>query len=243
MQHEHKDEPGPWAPSPSLLPASSSTSSSDSSSSAAPSPTVPVLGGATTDRYVWTQTREEIELTVPLALGTRAKAVTVDFGRTSLRVAAPPRESSGGCGASGDTVDTGDTGAAGAAGAVPAVPRPPLLDGELPAAVNVDDCTWSLCDDMLQVTLSKREAGFWGSAFVGDPEVLVRLIGVGPGGQITTVQPASAPQQPQPRQITDPAEIARLQEEHPDLDIGSSGRVGVQAANKKSFKGSSSFAW
>ena len=234
MHHEHKDEPGPWAPSPSSLPSASS--------SAAPSPTVPVLGGATTDRYVWTQTREEIELTVPLALGTRAKAVTVDFGRTSLRVAAPPRESSGGCEASGDTGATaGADTTSGAATA--AVSRTPLLDGELPAAVNVDDCTWSLCDDMLQVTLSKREAGFWGSAFVGDPEVLVRLIGVGPGGQITTVQPASAPQQPQPRQITDPAEIARLQEEHPDLDIGSSGRVGVQAANKKSFKGSSSFAW
>ena len=197
---------------------------------AGPAPlAAPEDGGGKGDGYIWTQDKEELVVHIPVPAGTSGKQVQCAMARDSLRV-----------GLKGGGGGGGGGGGAGPAGA----PAPHLLlDAKLPDLVDTSESLWSLCDDTIQITLCKRKAGYWECAVVGGPRIDTSQIDGSNKATPAGGAAAGNASGQQPIQITDPAMIAKLQKEHPELDLGSSGRIGVQAATKETFEGKSSFSW
>ena len=90
------------------------------------------------DGYTWTQTREELEIAVPVPAGTRARDVKVTFGVKRCKVALKGLKDGA-----------------------------PVVDGALSAKVRPDECTWTLQDAadgdgrVLAVTLDKLSPRVW----------------------------------------------------------------------------------
>jgi hypothetical protein len=97
--------------------------------------------GGSTDRYVWTQTLQEVEVRVPLPQGTKAKHLSVDIKRRSFNVEFK--------------ADGGEA----------------LMSGSLHADVKPEDCVWTLDDGpKLVVNLQKANGmEWWPSVLEGDP--------------------------------------------------------------------------
>lgn len=72
--------------------------------------------------YSWTQQEDAVEITIPVAKGTKAKAVKVGFGTAKLTVVVAGEE---------------------------------IIAGKLAGPVDVDECTWTVADNVLEITLAK----------------------------------------------------------------------------------------
>eukprot|EP01108_Squamamoeba_japonica_P003239 TRINITY_DN2658_c0_g1_i1.p1 TRINITY_DN2658_c0_g1~~TRINITY_DN2658_c0_g1_i1.p1 ORF type:complete len:228 (+),score=84.97 TRINITY_DN2658_c0_g1_i1:40-723(+) len=93
--------------------------------------------GGTGPGYVWTQVLAEVEVRVPILMGTRARALDVQLGPTRLRVAYRN------------------------------APNEPLIDGPLFATVRSDDSVWTIEDSsVLVLTLSKQNQMEWWTSVV-----------------------------------------------------------------------------
>jgi len=113
----------------------------------------PVGNGGTTDRYVWTQTLEEVELSLEIDGNLRGKHLTIDIKKQHLLVAVKGKEAE------------------------------PLIDGELHEAVDVEESTWSMTKESgketktLTIVLTKRKGmTWWKRVIVGDPEINTQKI-------------------------------------------------------------------
>ena len=108
----------------------------------------PVGNGGTTDRYVWTQTLDEVEVMVDVDANLRGKQLRIDIRRGHLRVAVKGKESE------------------------------PLIDGALHEAVDVEESTWTMTKEggketkTLTIILSKvKGMSWWKRVIVGDAEI------------------------------------------------------------------------
>lgn len=84
--------------------------------------------GGEGEGYVWSQTKDDVEISVPLPDGVRGKQCKVTFGPRRLHVAVPGLDA-------------------------------PMAFDPLYAKVRADDCTWTVSDGMLVVTMEKMRAG------------------------------------------------------------------------------------
>ena len=110
--------------------------------------------GLKEDNYEWTQTPEEVTITMKLPdASLHAKDLIVDMRPTHLKVC------------------------------LKSDPSKPLLEGDLSKSISVDDSTWTKDGDELEITLAKGESSkgdeegkWWASAIKGHKEVDVKAI-------------------------------------------------------------------
>ena len=110
--------------------------------------------GLKEDKYSWTQTPEDVTVTIDLGdKSVHGRDIEVVFKPKHLRVALRSK------------------------------PDEPFVDGELTKTISVDDSTWTLSDGVIEVTLAKgvdscgdEEGKWWPSAIVGHKEVDVKAI-------------------------------------------------------------------
>jgi len=110
----------------------------------APGTMRPNIGnGGETEKYVWTQTLDDLEVRVAVPPGTKSKQIKCVFTKTTFLF----------------SID-------GAADA-------PLIQGEFHAAVAPDDCYWTLEDNTyVSVFLQKlKGTEWWPRVLVGDPRI------------------------------------------------------------------------
>lgn len=104
---------------------------------------LPVGNGGATDSYTWTQSLEDVTIQLSVPEGTKSKDLDCRITTTHIRVGWK-----------------NDLSAA------------PLLDGDLPEKIRVDESIWSLEGNrMLQLSLEKIRPTWWASVFTGDPEI------------------------------------------------------------------------
>ena len=41
-----------------------------------------------------------------------------------------------------------------------------VLDGKLSGSIDVDECTWTVADDVLEITLTRHDSASWGALFL-----------------------------------------------------------------------------
>jgi len=103
--------------------------------------------GGKTDKYSWTQSKEEVIITVPVPAGTRGKDVECTIHARSLKLNLKG--------------------------------QPTIINGQLHRNISVDDSTWTLDNNTVEITMLKgAHTGlpWWSCAIVGDPEVDVQKI-------------------------------------------------------------------
>ncbi|XP_030385459.1 nuclear migration protein nudC [Scaptodrosophila lebanonensis] len=104
--------------------------------------------GCTLDKYIWTQTLQEVELKIPfnVTFALRARDMVVSIGKKSLKVGLKGQE--------------------------------PIIDGELCAEVKQDESVWVLQDSKtLLITLEKvNKMNWWSRLVTSDPEISTRKI-------------------------------------------------------------------
>ncbi|KAH8302993.1 hypothetical protein KR044_012896 [Drosophila immigrans] len=104
--------------------------------------------GCTLDKYMWTQTLQEVELKIPfnVTFALRARDIVVSIGKKSLKV-----------GLKGQA---------------------PIIDGELCAEVKQDESVWVLQDSKtVLITLEKiGKMNWWNRLVTSDPEISTRKI-------------------------------------------------------------------
>ena len=108
----------------------------------------PLGNGGKTDKYVWTQTLSEVEVSMDIDANLRGKHLKIVIKKNKLFVAIKGKESE------------------------------PIIDGKLHDDVNVDDSTWTLDQTYgkdtktLTVILSKMKGmNWWNRVIVGDPTI------------------------------------------------------------------------
>ena len=111
------------------------------------SPPPPGNGGKT-DKYVWTQTLSEVELTLEIDANLRGKNLKIVIKKRHLLVAIKGKESE------------------------------PIIDGKLSADVDTEESTWTLDKDYkkstktLTITLTKiKGMSWWDCVIIGDPKI------------------------------------------------------------------------
>ncbi|XP_060659591.1 nuclear migration protein nudC [Drosophila nasuta] len=104
--------------------------------------------GCTLDKYMWTQTLQEVELKIPfnVTFALRARDIVVNIGKKSLKVGLKGQE--------------------------------PIIDGELCAEVKQDESVWVLQDSKtVLITLEKiGKMNWWNRLVTTDPEISTRKI-------------------------------------------------------------------
>jgi len=107
---------------------------------------VPVNNGAVHDKYRWTQSLQDLQVTVPVPAGTKAKHLVIDIKKKTLLIKVAGQE--------------------------------PVLDGNLFAAVKMEDCFWSVEDDaasggrIVSIALQKvNQMEWWKNVIEGEPEI------------------------------------------------------------------------
>jgi hypothetical protein len=103
--------------------------------------------------YEWTQTPDDVTVTVRVPGGLRAKDIEVVFRPQHLRVA------------------------------VKSNPAAPIVDGDLTRTIDVEESTWTKSDDVVEITLAKgaeskgdEEANWWAAVIRGHREVDIKAI-------------------------------------------------------------------
>lgn len=111
------------------------------------SPPPPGNGGKT-DKYVWTQTLSEVEVTLEIDANLRGKNLKIDIKKRHLFVAIKGKESE------------------------------PIINGKLSADVDTEESTWTLDKDYkkstktLTITLTKLKGmAWWDCVIIGDPKI------------------------------------------------------------------------
>ncbi|XP_064539926.1 nuclear migration protein nudC [Drosophila montana] len=104
--------------------------------------------GCTLDKYMWTQTLQEVELKIPfnVAFALRARDIVVSIGKKSLKVGLKGQE--------------------------------PIIDGELCGEVKQEESVWVLQDSKtVLITLEKiNRMNWWSRLVTTDPEISTRKI-------------------------------------------------------------------
>ncbi|XP_034481133.1 nuclear migration protein nudC [Drosophila innubila] len=104
--------------------------------------------GCTLDKYMWTQTLQELELKIPfnVTFALRARDIVVSIGKKSLKVGLKGQE--------------------------------PIIDGELCGEVKQDESVWVLQDSKtVLITLEKiNKMNWWSRLVTTDPEISTRKI-------------------------------------------------------------------
>ncbi|KAH8415512.1 hypothetical protein KR222_001533 [Zaprionus bogoriensis] len=104
--------------------------------------------GCTLDKYMWTQTLQEVELKIPfnVSFALRARDIVVSIGKKSLKVGLKGQE--------------------------------PIIDGELCGEVKQEDSVWVLQDSKtVLITLEKiNRMNWWNRLVTSDPEISTRKI-------------------------------------------------------------------
>ncbi|KAH8372397.1 hypothetical protein KR093_011349 [Drosophila rubida] len=104
--------------------------------------------GCTLDKYMWTQTLQEVELKIPfnVTFALRARDIVVNIGKKSLKVGLKGQE--------------------------------PIIDSELCAEVKQDESVWVLQDSKtVLITLEKiGKMNWWNRLVTTDPEISTRKI-------------------------------------------------------------------
>ena len=157
--------------SSSSTPSKSTTTPAEESSSSKPAPAAPKEetsnnntakkksssanekppvgnGGTVDDKYVWTQTLQEVVVTIPLPDNTRGKDLTVTMARTSLKVG------------------------------LKATPDKFIVNDKLTKPIILDDSFWTVEDgNRLVLTLQKsNQMEWWDSVVANDPKIDVKKI-------------------------------------------------------------------
>lgn len=108
----------------------------------------PIGNGGSTDTYRWTQSLDEVELTMDVDAKLRGRNLSIAMTTSHLKVAVKGKESA------------------------------PLLDGALHEAINVDESTWTLTSDgkanvkTLTITMTKvKGMCWWKRVIIGDAEI------------------------------------------------------------------------
>jgi len=110
--------------------------------------------GTTEDKYSWTQTPEEVTVTINLPdKSLHGRDIEVVMKMQHLRVALKSK------------------------------PDEPFVDGKLSKAIDVDDSTWTLVDGVVEVTLAKgpdscgdEEGKWWSCVIEGHKEIDTKAI-------------------------------------------------------------------
>ena len=105
-------------------------------------------GGTVPDKYVWTQTLEEVSVSIPVPEHTRGRDLTVTISRNHLKVG------------------------------LRAQPKTWIVNDDLSKTVKVDDSFWTVEDgNRLVVNLQKvNQMEWWDSVCAGDPKIDVKKI-------------------------------------------------------------------
>jgi len=105
-------------------------------------------GGTVDGKYVWTQTLQELSVTIPLPDNTRGRDLNVIMNKTKLKVGLKGKSSS------------------------------PIIDDSLTHTIIVDDSFWTVEDgNKLILTLQKyNQSEWWDSVCAGDPKIDIRKI-------------------------------------------------------------------
>lgn len=104
---------------------------------------VPVGNGGATDSYTWTQSLEDVTIQLNVPEGTKPKDLDCHITATHVRLGWKNDHSAS-----------------------------PLLDGDLPEKIRVDESIWSLEGNRtLQLSLEKIKPTWWASVFTGDLEI------------------------------------------------------------------------
>ncbi|CAI5703019.1 hypothetical protein KXD40_003998 [Peronospora effusa] len=102
----------------------------------------PVGNGGRAGTFTWTQTLEEVSIQMELVQGTQAKDLDCRITSTHLYVALKSNTTK------------------------------PLLEGEFPEQIRVDESIWSLeSNHTLLILLEKTKPTWWASALKGEPEI------------------------------------------------------------------------
>ncbi|KAH8379743.1 hypothetical protein KR009_006903 [Drosophila setifemur] len=104
--------------------------------------------GCTLDKYIWTQTLQEVELKIPfnVTFALRARDLVVNIGKKTLKVGLKGQE--------------------------------PIIDGELCGEVKQEECLWVLQDSKtVLITMEKiNKMNWWSRLVTSDPEISTRKI-------------------------------------------------------------------
>lgn len=104
---------------------------------------IPVGNGGAADSYTWTQSLEDVTIQLNVPEGTKSKDLDCRITTAHIRVGWKNDRSA-----------------------------VPLLDGDLPEKIRVDESVWSLEGNRtLQLSLEKIKPTWWASAFTGDSEI------------------------------------------------------------------------
>ncbi|GAA5835889.1 hypothetical protein JCM5353_007731 [Sporobolomyces roseus] len=97
--------------------------------------------------YRWRQTLNDVTVSVPVPQGTKAKQLTVEIKKLSIKVGLKGEE--------------------------------PILAGELPKEIKVDECTWTL-DDSREITISlekgSSQQSWWPHVVTSAPKIDTKKI-------------------------------------------------------------------
>lgn len=168
----------------------------------------PIDGGDILDGYSWTQSIDDITLTVPLPVchpPIRGVDVSCLIEAAHLCVTVITKRE-------------------------PSISKEIIIQRDLPHRVIPKSSEYSLTDNILIIDLEKKTKEFWDKVFDGDPAIninsLVKAQGTGrPGGMNEDPN--------QPRKIEDPEDIARIVEQHPELAAGLAPRMMELEENAK----------
>jgi len=135
--------PPPQATTPATATPSTTTEKGEGEEGEYKGATPNAGNGGQTDKYLWYQTLSEVDVKVPVPKGTAARQLSVDIGKTTLKIAFKNK------------------------------PNEPILKGTLHKPVKADDSFWTVEDnEILTLNLQKVNAmEWWKSVLVGDVEI------------------------------------------------------------------------
>ena len=113
---------------------------------------IPIGNGGITSQYSWTQSLDEVTVSIPLPVGTKSRDIQCTFGCTDLRVHV------------GSKVDE------------PNASSPVDVQGKLYAKIKSNESLWSLessgsSSPTLVISLEKVTATWWKTVLQGDSEI------------------------------------------------------------------------